>query len=90
VKDSADHPFGLHCLLLFTGQLKRGIIGLTKEEALQIVKNDYESYAPTPVRVTFLNAKYEDVYDLYTDQDYRRLVYRMQVETEERSFNIFF
>lgn len=67
-----------------------GSFDLTKEEALQIVKNEYASYASSPVRVTFLNTKYADVYDPYTDQDYRRLVYRMLVETEEGSFNTFF
>lgn len=67
-----------------------GSFDLTKEEALQIVKNEYASYASSPVRVTFLNTKYADVYDPYTDQDYRRLMYRMQVETEEGSFNTFF
>ena len=67
-----------------------GSFDLTKEEALQIVKNDYESYASSPVRVKFLNTKHDDVYDPYTDQDYRRLVYRMAVDTEDRSFNIFF
>lgn len=67
-----------------------GSFDLTKEEALQIAKKDYERHEIPPVRVTFLDTKYDSVYDWYTEKDYRRLVYRMRVDTGGESFNIIF
>ena len=67
-----------------------GSFDLTKKEALKIVKNDYERYEASSVRVTFLGSKYEYQYDRYTNQDYRRLVYRMHVDAGKENINILF
>ena len=70
--------------------LREESFDLTKEEAVQIAKNNYRLFESNTADVTFLDTKYEYVNDWYTQQDYRRLVYRMQVDTEERTFNIVF
>lgn len=63
---------------------------LTKEEAVQIVEKNYRLFESASADVSFLDTAYEHVNDWYTKQDYRRLVYRMQVDTGDRSFNIIF
>lgn len=63
---------------------------LTKEEALQIVKKNYQLLESPSADVTFLNIKYDDVPDWYTEQSYRRTVYEIRVNTEEKSFKVVF
>lgn len=70
--------------------LGAGSFNLTKEEALQIVKNNYTRYETGPVHVTYLRTSYEDRYDWYTDREYRREVYELSVQTGDGHYNVSF
>lgn len=70
--------------------LKEKSFNITREEALQIVKQDYLNWESSNVKVAITGSGYENIKDWYTGRTYSREYYTMRVNTAERNFVVQF